>query len=137
MPRRFFIAGAATAMQQGPQFPEHFEQVSYARLADWERDDHSAALAGFLRFCGNPGANRDGPAGLQVPRSSLRQLCLTAELFRNERPAGARDFFETHFTPFRITERGFVTGYFEPEVAASRTKNRRLSGAAAQETRRP
>lgn len=34
----------------------------------------------------------------------------------------ARSFFETHFEPFQVREPGFVTGYFEPEVAASREK---------------
>ncbi len=41
------------------------------------------------------------------------------EFPRDPPSAAARNFFESHFRPFRILSDGFVTGYFEPEVTAS------------------
>ncbi|GGB40679.1 transglycosylase [Roseibium aquae] len=34
----------------------------------------------------------------------------------------ARRFFEAHFTPYRLARSAFLTGYFEPELPASRHK---------------
>lgn len=46
-----------------------------------------------------------------------------AAALAEEGPAYARSFFEAHFRPFRIEQpeqqRGFVTGFYEPVVAAS------------------
>lgn len=116
------FAGAATAMQQGPQFPGTFEQISYADLAGWDSDDHAAALKSFLRFCERPDSASEGPTALRLSPEELNSLCSAAEKDATGSPASARRFFEDQFTPFRIAEPGFVTGYFEPEVTASREK---------------
>src|SRR6185369_496448 len=44
-------------------------------------------------------------------------------------PSGeaARQFFERWFVPHRIAARGFVTGYYEPEVEASRARTSRFA----------
>jgi membrane-bound lytic murein transglycosylase len=48
-----------------------------------------------------------------------------------ERPGDARAFFERHFRPFQVeagqTGRGFVTGYYEPTVAARREPSAEFS----------
>ena len=50
--------------------------------------------------------------------------------------SAARAFFERHFVPHRIEARGFVTGYYEPEVEASRERDRTLFRAALSPPRR-
>ncbi|WP_103222036.1 murein transglycosylase A [Roseibium marinum] len=109
-------------MQPGPQLPEQFQQISFAGLAGWDQDDHSAALASFLRFCDPSDALSEGPQALRLQPDELARLCSAAQT-GNDGSAAARRFFESRFTPFRITEPGFVTGYYEPEVAASRRKS--------------
>jgi membrane-bound lytic murein transglycosylase A len=42
-------------------------------------------------------------------------------------PDEARKFFERHFIPHRISAEGFVTGYYEPELAASRVRTSRFA----------
>jgi len=109
-------------MQQGPQFPGTFERISYADLSGWGSDDQSAALKSFLRFCERPDAASEGPPVLRLTPEELKRLCPAAGEEATGSPAAARRFFEDHFTPFRVAEPGFVTGYFEPEVVASREK---------------
>ncbi len=112
-----FFAGAANAMQQGPRVPGTPDQTTFADLRGWAEDDHAAALSSFLRFCGNPAS-----AGVDLSAEEFRLLCQAAEDSATGSSDAARRFFETHFTPMRIAEKGFVTGYFEPEIAASREK---------------
>ena len=115
-----FFAGAAPAMQQGPQIPVSFQKTTFAALDGWKQDDHRSALDSFLRFCANPAAITGGPELLQISADEIAQLCAAGR--STDAGLSAQHFFETHFTPFRIGEPGFVTGYFEPEVVASRVK---------------
>lgn len=109
-------------MQQGPQFPEQFQKTAFDRVQGWEQDNQLAALRSFLRFCKRPNAMDGGPELLRTTTDELNSLCELARGQAMETNSSARHFFETHFTPFRINEKGFVTGYFEPEVTASREK---------------
>ncbi|MBA5778804.1 MltA domain-containing protein [Stappia sp. F7233] len=99
------------------------EQVEFADLAGWEGDDHAAALAAFVRHCAR---DDDVPAKtgrIGVDGALLLDLCRTA---RAVRPDGARAFFEANFQPLRIGEPGFLTAYFEPELAGSRKRTDRF-----------
>lgn len=108
------------ATPQSPELPDHFEKIAFGDLAGWGDDDQHKALAAFQRFCGNPGSF--GSAGLPGhDPATLKALCHAAAGPGTATPDGARRFFETRFAAYRITDPGFVTGYFEPEVAASRT----------------
>lgn len=121
-----FLSGAAIAMPQVPLDTDKLQQVSFADLPDWESDNHLAALTSFLRFCSAPG-RKAGPGTALVPnRKALSRLCTQAPGDGNRTQAAARSFFEEFFTPYRIEERGFVTGYFEPEVEASRRKTEKF-----------
>ncbi|WP_428645687.1 murein transglycosylase A [Roseibium sp.] len=112
-----FFSGAAFAMQQDPHLPDTLEQTAFADLKGWAEDDHAAALAGFLRFCRNPASDKGG-----MSADDFRHLCQLAEDSAGGSSTDARRFFETRFTPFKFAGNGFVTGYFEPEVAASRQR---------------
>lgn len=81
----------------------------------WPREGYARAFAAFRRsaenLCASPG--RD-PALL-----AAALLCLAMSETSEE---GAEDFFRTAFSLRDIEAPGFVTGYFEPEVAASRMR---------------
>ncbi|PVB62109.1 transglycosylase [Labrenzia sp. 011] len=109
-------------MQPGPQLPDHFEKVSYTDLAGWQQDDHPAALTSFLRFCDPAVTVPEGPDILRPSAEEMTRICVAARAANDGSATAARLFFESRFTPFRLTEPGFVTGYYEPEVAASRTR---------------
>lgn len=88
------------------------ERLTWADLDGWSEDDHEAALQAFLTSSATSAS------------SDLRSLV--------EAAAGAsgraRAFFETYFEPHRVAAdpgSSLLTGYFEPEVPASRT---RISG---------
>lgn len=109
------------ATPQSPELPNHFEKVDFRDLAGWEDDDQHTALAAFQRFCSN--SVSFGATGLPGhDPANLTALCDVVAGPGMATPAGARQFFETRFTAYRITEPGFVTGYFEPEVTASRVR---------------
>jgi len=76
------------------------------------------ALASFIESCPRLLA-RDDASGLTRPED-WRGACAAA---RSWAPARARAFFDAQFTPVQIGEgRAFATGYFEPEIAGSRTR---------------
>ena len=117
-----FFAGAVSAMPQSLHIPDNLEETAFSDLKGWERDNHLSALNSFLRFCSRPDDAGDLPASLGYGRETVGALCRAANGSAIGTDAEARRFFETHFTPYRVTSSGFVTGYFEPEVAASRAK---------------
>ena len=93
--------------------------LSYAQIAGWRDDDHAFALAAFLRS-----ARRivETPPKRRHPAVDLDALVDVARQAIGLGPvaaAAARRFFEDHFRPARIDADGFVTGYYEPELAAS------------------
>jgi len=104
-------------MAQGPIQTGDLVKIRFADLAGWAGDRHGDALAAFFRFCdaNAPIGRASGLFGLTAERRTA--LCQAARS-----SADARAFFETHFDPYQIRHKGFVTGYFEPEVAASRDK---------------
>ncbi len=80
--------------------------------------DARAALASFAESCPRLLA-RDDASGL-TRRSDWQAPCDAA---RGWDPARARDFFAQTFTPVQIGDgKAFATGYFEPEIAGSRTR---------------
>ena len=100
-----------------------FESISFADLPGWRDDDQRAALTAFLKGCRAP-HGRTGTLG--ITGRDLGALCARAEAAKGSREA-ARAFFEREFVPVRLSEPGFVTGYFEPAIAGSRTRTARFS----------
>ena len=87
------IAGAAVAEPT-------YKLMTFSDLADWENDDHQAALATFVETC----VDMDDPEW-----SGLCEVAKTA--------LDARAFFEAFFQPVMVEdgEPMLFTGYFEPE----------------------
>lgn len=96
--------------------------VPFSGIAGWNADDHAAAFrafrSGFTVLAHSPPKTRAlGVDGIAVQR--IAALAAASGDLDGDR---AKRFFEDHFTPHRLQVRGFVTGYFEPEVSARRTR---------------
>ena len=108
--------------------------VSFASLDGWEGDDHFAAFDTFCRsaeqYLSSP--YRSGLVGIDpasFANCAEHALTLHRQIEHSSSESKrhtAREFFENRFTPHRIEEQppspGFVTGYYEPELAASLQK---------------
>ncbi|SHM88334.1 murein transglycosylase A [Roseibium suaedae] len=114
--------GTQGASASGMPLP-HLVKTDFHALSGWARDDHRAALAAFRRFCADtkPRLLTEGP--FRLTRRQAGALCKAARIAaENGSDQAARHFFESRFAPFRVTGSGFVTGYYEPEMQASRVK---------------
>ncbi len=81
------------------------------------QDDAEGALRSFRESC-SVVTRRDDRSGLTTPED-WRAPCAAAAQVTSD-PAG---FFAHHFTPVTVgTGEAFATGYFEPEIAGSRTR---------------
>lgn len=89
--------------------------VAALALAD---ADARSALASFIESCPKL-LTRDDVSGLTRP-ADWQAACTRA---RAEPPQRARAFFAEVFTPVQVGDgKAFATGYFEPEIAGSRTR---------------
>lgn len=80
--------------------------------------DARGALSSFIESCPRL-LTRSDASGLTRP-DDWRPACDAA---RGWAPARAREFFAGRFTPVQVGDgRAFATGYFEPEIAGSRTR---------------
>jgi membrane-bound lytic murein transglycosylase A len=80
--------------------------------------DARGALASFVESCPRLLAREDA-SGL-TRRDDWRGPC---ERARSASPSRARAFFAEEFTPVQVGDgKAFATGYFEPEIAGSRTR---------------
>jgi membrane-bound lytic murein transglycosylase A len=103
--------------------PPRLESMDFESLAGWIDDDHQAAFCAFKRSARAIVADHTTPRPAQVAEPELianarAALCGVAS-------GGGRRFFETRFQPFRVVPEnghGFLTGYYEPCVPASRTE---------------
>lgn len=107
-----------------------FSPVDYSALPGWAGDDAAGAYAAFrksaLHMATATKPYRNGSLG----------VCTDAfdDAFREARAVTAPDrpraFFERHFRPCQVSpspaEQGFVTGFYEPELVASRVETHRF-----------
>jgi membrane-bound lytic murein transglycosylase A len=89
---------------------------SFPEIAGWEADDHAAALRTFRAASAVPSPKT---RELGIDGAALQRLAHLASAAEADDPGAARRFFEKHFVPHRVVAQGFVTGYYEPELAAS------------------
>lgn len=97
-----------------PVLPKHLVPADWDEVPGWRDDDTDAALAAFRQSC----AGLARRPGWSAPCAQIDALS------PGEDP---RAFFEARFTPFRVanadgSNRGLVTGYYEPLLAGSRKK---------------
>ncbi|MTI01158.1 transglycosylase [Roseibium sp. RKSG952] len=84
--------------------------IAFAELDGWAEDDHVAALRVLQDHCKH---RFEG-----VAASAAEKVC--PFLAASQQDSSARQFFEDHFIAIEISSEGFLTGYFEPELPASR-----------------
>jgi membrane-bound lytic murein transglycosylase A len=112
-------------------YPETWsEAVPFAALPGWVEDRQDLAFRTFLISCRQVLAARNPPRSAPAVWRAVRTICPRAQAL--PQPVGleaARAFFETEFRPVRIAKfgermeaEGFLTGYYEPEVFASRER---------------
>lgn len=90
------------------------EPIGFSALSRWRDDDH---LAAFAAFVATAGAIEGQPALAAIARAATVAGISSAE--------EARQFFEVNFVPHRVVQDGacgFLTGYYEPVLAASRLR---------------
>ncbi len=90
--------------------------ASWGDLPGWAQDQHAEALATFLSGC--KAVKADAP---------LQRPCVQGALVAVGDDGAARAFFEAYFEPLQLLaadggEQGLITGYYEPEIAASRQR---------------
>ena len=109
--------------------------VEFSALPGWRDDRHEEALTALGRSCAARAGAGDARFG---DAAAWRAACAAAETLGAGGRVAARAYFETWFRPHRVLGpdggRGLFTGYFEPELAGSRT---RTAGFAAPLYRRP
>lgn len=110
-----------------------FDLVSFAELPGWQEDSGLAeAFAAFLRSAEHASKRPYKTGSLGIESEAFSKAFAEARALTGPVNAvGARAFFERHFLPCRIRpdagERGFVTGYYEPEAEASPERTPRFT----------
>ncbi|SDR26139.1 MltA domain-containing protein [Pseudovibrio sp. Tun.PSC04-5.I4] len=82
----------------------------------WAADDHSAALSAFLDHCKAGEGKPQKTNTFGISDADLRKICTKA---RKTNASDAKDFLEQNFTFHRVIKKGFVTGYYMPELEGS------------------
>jgi membrane-bound lytic murein transglycosylase A len=128
-----FTLAACKGAVQGAGEDAILTQTSFAALDGWSNDSHDKAFEVYAKGCGaalslrTPYVTRTGQAIGDV--AAWRRTCQQARAFMNPTDDEARAFFEEHFTPYHVTtgasDKGRLTGYYEPLLHGSRTKTAR------------
>jgi membrane-bound lytic murein transglycosylase A len=104
--------------------------VAFADLPGWSEDDLAEALpalrASCVKLAALPPDSLVGPGAIAGHARDWAVLCRAAAVLPGD-SAAARRFFERYFRAFRLadgagSDRAFLTGYFQPEVAGTRAK---------------
>jgi membrane-bound lytic murein transglycosylase A len=110
--------------------PLRLTPVAFSGLPDWSTSDARGALAAFHRSCraliALPATHAMGGAGYAGTVGDWQGVCSAAPTGQVSQDA-ARNFFESWFAPVAIgagdAGDGLFTGYYEPELRASRFKS--------------
>lgn len=123
----FVLTAAAIWFLQRPKPAPTGMELRVTRFDDlpgWRQSDAKAALAAFRLSCGalakKAASDEMGGVGYAGTVSDWVEACNQLSAASN-----AREFFEKNFTPYAVTTagKGLFTGYYEPELRASRTKH--------------
>lgn len=106
----------------------HFTPVGFSDLPDWQTGDSRAALAAFSRSCAlflkRDAARKLGPAYAGAYGDWHRACKAVPARDVSAQQAGL--FWEHYFRPYALSEdghkAGLLTGYYEPELRASKTR---------------
>jgi len=124
LPALFLSLVLMTACATPPHSME-LHRAGFAGMPSWKHDAFHEALDTFRRSCHGIGVlNRAIYKGDHAPdAASNEKLCAIAA---KTPPQRARQFFETYFEPFRVSdngdEAGLFTGYYVPVLKGSLTR---------------
>jgi membrane-bound lytic murein transglycosylase A len=114
-----------------PKVPPGLELApsQFALLPGWNAGDSTRAVAAFRRSCGvilrTPADRGMGGSGYAGTAGDWRGAC--SSLPQSADRARARSWFEATFVPFAVNTasngEALFTGYYEPEIHASRTRH--------------
>ena len=103
-----------------------FEALDFDALVGFSEDDAPAAFRCFRRSAEALASSDATPRRARAPSPALLATARAALAETEPDAAAARRFFRTRFQPFRIVpadgRAGFLTGYYEPLVPASRVE---------------
>lgn len=105
----------------------NFRQLRFEDVDGWAMDDLLPAMTAFLRSANHMVQTPYKTRALGISSDDLVAIAAKALQHAPFDAKTARQFFETNFTPWRISPddggTGFVTAYYEPVVKASRIKS--------------
>ncbi|MEK6592768.1 MAG: murein transglycosylase A [Pseudomonadota bacterium] len=89
-------------------------RAAWENLPDWRAEDPASAWDAFLTSC-----------SALKNQEAWRDVCAAALQINNPDRDTARSFFESNFTPYRLSNpagghEGLITGYYEPLLRGSR-----------------
>ena len=115
------------AVPPGPGFA--LTLLNYAQVPGWNADHTADALAVFVAGCSKMSGRALGGQGQMASLGGSARQWQSACAAANQTPnddIAARVFFEANLTPYGLSSdgsaEGLFTGYYEPEVAGSRTQ---------------
>ncbi|MGC9953898.1 MAG: MltA domain-containing protein [Rhizomicrobium sp.] len=105
--------------------PLRLTKTSFAELPGWQQSDLRAALSAFARSCAAMARQDTAEAmGYAGNVADWRAPCHAVQFANADK---ARAYFERWFVPIQISagemKDGLFTGYYEPEIFASRTRH--------------
>lgn len=104
--------------------PGQMRKVAFEDLPGWADDNHLEAYKSLLRFCDLQESTSARPSALRLDAKALKAVCSDHADAEIADDVTARKYFERGFEPHQVTDPGFLTGYYEPEVPASRERTR-------------
>ncbi|HJN04868.1 MAG TPA: MltA domain-containing protein [Alphaproteobacteria bacterium] len=131
------VAALVTLMIVQPEPPVDrlvLEPRAYVKLDGWAEDDHAPALDAFRKSCARLLTFSDeaslGANGIAGTVADWRAACEAAMALNVFSADDARRFFQTWFRAVAIQNNsddlGLFTGYYEPVLEGSRTRNTRF-----------
>ena len=100
--------------------------AAFSEIAGWDEDAHDAAFAAFKAGARLIAETPPKTRRLGIDGAALQRIARASLDFAPRPGRSARGFFESRFVPHLIEAAGFVTGYYEPEVAASPVRTERF-----------
>jgi membrane-bound lytic murein transglycosylase A len=123
----FLVSCATVQKQNGAENATDLElqPASFAQLPGWQNDNAQAALIAFQKSCGvmeKRGTSASiSPTAIGGTNADWLPIC-----HASHNATDAKSFFESWFTPYRMTtsfgDEGLFTGYYESMLQGSLTK---------------
>lgn len=110
------IQGQQPPAPAAPQGQGKLQAAAWSELSGWAQDDVRAAWPALQASC-----------QVLKKRTEWRDACSAGLMVDASDPQAMRTYFEQHFQPYRVvngdgTDSGLVTGYYEPILHGSRTR---------------